>query len=48
MPTITSLNGVKPNFFGQPVAELTNQNKVSLGVEYTPEETSIRSYLKTC
>ena len=33
-------------FFGQPVAELTNQNKVSLGVEYTPEETSIRSYLK--
>lgn len=33
-------------FYGKTIGELTDQTRISAGVEYTPEEASIRSYLK--
>lgn len=36
----------KAKFFGSKVPELTDQTRLSLGVEYIPEGASIRSYLK--
>ena len=33
-------------FYGSSLQELTNQTRISMGAEYIPEETSIRSYFK--
>lgn len=40
-----SLNGPS-SLFQTSLSKLTNRSRVSFGVEYTPESTSIRSYLK--
>ena len=34
-------------FFGQTIPELTDQSRISLGIEYTPNAKSIRSYFPT-
>jgi long-subunit fatty acid transport protein len=36
----------RAEFYGRTVPELNDQTRISFGAEYTPEEASIRSYLK--